>query len=176
MIEYGAIENISRPLHNILSKANSVLVQIVKYEWNTTWTSFINDICSASLKDMNLCENNFSILKMLSEEIFDYSKNQMTQKQIANLKEQMVKDFTTIFNLCNLVLENMTQAKTSLVRACLETLHAFLSWIPMYYIVYNDLIQKLTYILQSEQLRTYAMSCLVEIASLKIEGSNMEVM
>ena len=55
VIEYGAIENISRQMHNILSKANSVLVQIVKYEWNTTWTTFINDICSASLKDMNLC-------------------------------------------------------------------------------------------------------------------------
>ena len=73
-------------MQNILSKANSVLVQIVKYEWNTTWTSFIKDICSSSLKDMNICENNFSILKMLSEEVFDYSKNQMTQKQIADLK------------------------------------------------------------------------------------------
>lgn len=73
-------------MQNILSKANSVLVQIVKYEWNTTWTSFIKDICSSSLKDMNICENNFSILKMLSEEVFDYSKNQMTQKQITDLK------------------------------------------------------------------------------------------
>jgi hypothetical protein len=34
---------------------------------------------------------------MLSEEIFDYSKNQMTQKQIGELKQQMVKDFTTIY-------------------------------------------------------------------------------
>ena len=86
VLEYGGMENISRPMQNILSKANSVLVQIVKYEWNTTWTSFINDICSSSLKDMNICENNFSILKMLSEEVFDYSKNQMTQKQITDLK------------------------------------------------------------------------------------------
>ena len=89
---------------------------------------------------MNLCENNFSILKMLSEEIFDYSKNQMTQDQIANLKKQMVDDFRTIFDLCNLVLDNMTEAKTSLVRACLETLHAFLSWIPMYFIICTNLI------------------------------------
>ena len=77
---------------------------------------------------------------MLSEEIFDYSKNQMTQEQIANLKKQMVDDFKTIFDLCNLVLDNMTTAKTSLVRACLETLHAFLSWIPMYFIIFTDLI------------------------------------
>lgn len=41
---------------------------------------------------------------MLSEEIFDYSKNQMTQKQISDLKQQMVNDFTTIFELCKLIL------------------------------------------------------------------------
>ncbi len=31
---------------------------------------------------MNICENNFYILKMISEEIFDYSKNNMTHQQI----------------------------------------------------------------------------------------------
>jgi len=31
----------------------------------------------------------------------------------------MNSDFTTIFELCKLVLENMHQAKQSLVRACL---------------------------------------------------------
>lgn len=30
---------------------------------------------------------------MLSEEIFDYSKNQMTQKQISELKTHMSSDF-----------------------------------------------------------------------------------
>ncbi len=86
MLELGAVENLPKSLHNILSKANSTLVQIVKYEWNTTWKSFITDICNASVKDMNICQNNFEILKILSEEIFDYSKNQMTQKQISELK------------------------------------------------------------------------------------------
>ena len=55
VLEYGAIENLPKSLHNILSKANSILVQIVKYQWNSTWRSFINDICSASVKDMNIC-------------------------------------------------------------------------------------------------------------------------
>ncbi len=50
----------------ILSKCNCVLIQIVKYEWNTTWPSFIHDICAASVDNMNICENNLSILKMLS--------------------------------------------------------------------------------------------------------------
>lgn len=94
-------------------------MQIVKYEWNTTWKSFIGDICNASVKDMNICQNNFEILKILSEEIFDYSKNQMTQKQIGELKEQMNTDFTTIFQLCKFILENAHQAKASLVNSCL---------------------------------------------------------
>ncbi len=118
---------------------------------------------------MNICENNFYILKMLSEEIFDYSKNQMTQEQIIQLKNQMNNDFKTIFELCRLILENMHQAKQSLVRACLETLNAFLTWIPMYYIIYTDLIDKLVIMLGSDYLRNHALSCLVEIASLKLE-------
>lgn len=173
-MEYGALETISKSMHNILSKCNSILVQIVKYEWNTTWKSFINDICSSSINNPNICENNFYILKMLSEEIFDYSKNQMTQQQITELKTQMNNDFTTIFELCRLVLEHVHEAKQSLVRACLETLNAFLSWIPMYYIIYTDLIKKLVSMLSSDYLRNSALSCLVEIASLKIDVINHE--
>ena len=104
MLQYAAVENLSKPLQNILSKCNSILIQIVKYEWNTTWTNFINEICSASMKDMNICENNFYVLKMLSEEIFDHSKNQLTHQQIIELKNQMNNDFTTIFDLCKTVL------------------------------------------------------------------------
>ena len=56
---------------------------------------------------------------MLSEEIFDHSKNQLTHQQIQDLKNHMGKDFATIFNLCRMVLDNAHQAKQSLVRACL---------------------------------------------------------
>ncbi len=59
----------------------------------------------------------------------------------------MVKDFTTIYELCSLILNNLNQAKPSLIKACLETLHAFLSWIPLYYIIYTDLIEKLLLLL-----------------------------
>jgi len=97
ILQLSAVDNLSKSMHNILAKYNSILVQIVKYEWKTSWVTFINDICESSMKDMNICENNFYILKMLSEEIFDHSKNQMTQRQIMELKNQMNADFTTIF-------------------------------------------------------------------------------
>lgn len=172
ILQLSAVDNLSKTMHNILSKCNSILVQIVKYEWKTSWVTFINDICESSMKNMNICENNFYILKMLSEEIFDHSKNQMTQSQILELKNQMNADFTTIFELCKLILQNFSQVKQSLLRACLETLNAFLSWIPMYYIIYSDLIENLVMMFPSDYLRNHALACLVEIASLPIDGNN----
>ena len=96
----------------------------------------------------------------------------MTQQQIQELKQQMNADFTTVFELCKLVLENVHQARPSLVRACLETLNAFLSWIPMYFIIYTDLIDKLVLMFPSDLLRNHALACLVEIASLPIDGDS----
>lgn len=81
VLKLGAVSNLDKSMESILSKANSILVQIVKYEWCTTWKSFITDICSASKSDLVLCQNNLSILKMLSEEVFDFSKNQLTMQQ-----------------------------------------------------------------------------------------------
>lgn len=119
VIELGSLEGLPKTRQNILAMLNAVLVQIVKYEWNGSWSTFIPDICEASGKNQNICENNFSILKMLSEEIFDHSRNTLTQHQVRELKEQMNKDFTTIFKLCEQVLENIGNIRQSLVRACL---------------------------------------------------------
>jgi exportin-1 len=55
ILQYSAVDNLPKSIHNILSKFNSILVQIVKYEWNSTWRSFINDICESSTKNMNIC-------------------------------------------------------------------------------------------------------------------------
>lgn len=66
ILEYSAAEQLSRSAHNILAKCNAVLVQVVKYEWNGGWRSFIHDICDSSTKSTGICENNFAILKMLS--------------------------------------------------------------------------------------------------------------
>lgn len=36
-----------------------------------------------------LCENNMQILKLLSEEVFDFGKDQMTTKKIKKMKESL---------------------------------------------------------------------------------------
>jgi exportin-1 len=81
------------------------------------------------------------ILKLLSEEIFDFSAEQMTQAKAKNLKNQMSGEFAEIFRLCQEILEEA--AKTSLIRATLETLLRFLNWIPLGFIFETTMIDVL---------------------------------
>ena len=54
-------------------------MQILKHEWPSKWTSFIPDIVAASKTSETLCENSMVILKLLSEEVFDFSRGELTQ-------------------------------------------------------------------------------------------------
>lgn len=81
------------------------------------------------------------ILRLLSEEVFDFSAEQMTQSKIKSLKNQMCGEFSDIFRLCLEVLEEAT--KTSLIKATLETLLRFLNWIPLGFIFETTLIDTL---------------------------------
>jgi exportin-1 len=87
------------------------------------------------------------ILRLLSEEVFDYSAEQLTQTKIKGLKNQMCGEFSEIFKLCAEILEEAT--KTSLVKATLETLLRFLNWIPLGYIfettIVDVLIQRVSF-------------------------------
>lgn len=62
-----------------LGKLNLVLVDILKQDWPHKWPSFIPDIVGASRTNVTLCENSMAILRLLSEEVFDFSKNDLTQ-------------------------------------------------------------------------------------------------
>lgn len=62
-----------------LNKLNLVLVDILKQDWPHKWPTFIPDIVGASKTNETLCENSMAILRLLSEEVFDFSKNELTQ-------------------------------------------------------------------------------------------------
>ncbi|MEQ2173958.1 hypothetical protein GOODEAATRI_002924 [Goodea atripinnis] len=91
---------------------------ILKQEWPKHWPTFISDIVGASRTSESLCQNNMIILKLLSEEVFDFSSGQMTQENSQN---------------------------APLVHATLETLLRFLNWIPLGYIFETKLISTLVY-------------------------------
>lgn len=66
--------------------------QILKQEWPKHWPTFISDIVGASRTSESLCQNNMIILKLLSEEVFDFSSGQMTQVKAKHLKDRRVQD------------------------------------------------------------------------------------
>uniref|UniRef100_A0A9J7ZYF8 Exportin-1 n=1 Tax=Cyprinus carpio carpio TaxID=630221 RepID=A0A9J7ZYF8_CYPCA len=98
--------------------------------------------CSSRTSE-SLCQNNMIILKLLSEEVFDFSSGQMTQVKAKHLKDSMCNEFSQIFQLCQFVMENSQNAP--LVQATLETLLRFLNWIPLGYIFETKLISTLVY-------------------------------
>ncbi|GAB1295859.1 Exportin-1 [Apodemus speciosus] len=110
-----------------IGKLNMILVQILKQEWPKHWPTFISDIVGASRTSESLCQNNMVILKLLSEEVFDFSSGQITQVKAKHLKDS----------------ENSQNAP--LVHATLETLLRFLNWIPLGYIFETKLISTLIY-------------------------------
>lgn len=77
IISTASDETTFRTQKAYLGKLNLVLVQILKQEWPHNWPNFIPEIVSSSQNNINLCENNLIILKLLSEEVFDYSAEQM---------------------------------------------------------------------------------------------------
>lgn len=56
-----------------------MVFQVVKQDWPQKWPSFIPDLVGASKTSETLCENSMIILKLLSEEVFDFSRGEMTQ-------------------------------------------------------------------------------------------------
>ncbi|ORY37206.1 hypothetical protein BCR33DRAFT_758930 [Rhizoclosmatium globosum] len=150
-----------------LNKLNMVLVQMVKQEWPHNWPTFIPEIVESSKSNLTLCENNMKILKLLSEEIFDFSAEQMTQQKTKNLKNSMCGQFSDIFQLCQQVLDKAT--KPSLINATLETLLRFLNWIPLGYIFETNLVDILcTRFLEVPQFKNVTLKCLTEIGGLQV--------
>ncbi|KAJ3067940.1 Karyopherin transporter [Podochytrium sp. JEL0797] len=150
-----------------LNKLNMVLVQILKQEWPHNWPNFIPEIVESSKTNLSLCENNMKILKLLSEEIFDFSAEQMTQQKTKNLKNSMCGQFSDIFQLCLQVLDKAT--KPSLIHATLETLLRFLNWIPLGYIFETNLVDILcTRFLEVPEFKNVTVKCLTEIGGLQV--------
>ena len=142
-------------------------MQILKREWPKNWESFIPDIIGASKTNESLCQNNMVILKLLSEEVFDFSSGQMTQTKAKHLKDTMCSQFSDVFQLCQFVLDNSQNAP--LVGVTLETLLRFLNWIPLGYIFETKLINTLIFkFLNVPMFRNVTLKCLSDIAAVTV--------
>ncbi|XP_042048814.1 protein EXPORTIN 1A-like isoform X2 [Salvia splendens] len=156
-----------------VNKLNIILVQILKHEWPARWRSFIPDLVAAAKSSETICENCMAILKLLSEEVFDFSRGEMTQQKIKELKQSLNSEFKLIHELCLYVLSASQRAE--LIRATLATLHAFLSWIPLGYIFESPLLENLLKFFPVPAYRNLTIQCLTEVAALSFgDFYNME--
>nr|XP_043615011.1 protein EXPORTIN 1A [Erigeron canadensis] len=147
-----------------VNKLNIILVQILKHEWPAKWRSFIPDLVTAAKTSETICENCMAILKLLSEEVFDFSRGEMTQQKIKDLKQSLNSEFQLIHELCLYVLS--ASQRPELIRATLATLHAFLSWIPLGYIFESPLLETLLKFFPMPSYRNLTLQCLTEVAAL----------
>jgi exportin-1 len=147
-----------------VNKLNVILVQIVKHDWPAKWTSFIPDLVAAAKTSETICENCMAILKLLSEEVFDFSRGEMTQQKIKELKQSLNSEFKLIHELCLYVLS--ASQRQDLIRATLSALHAYLSWIPLGYIFESTLLETLLKFFPVPAYRNLTIQCLTEVAAL----------
>lgn len=154
----------------LLNKLNLVLVSLLKQEWPHYWPSFINEILTSCHAGLSVCENNMIVLRLLSEEVFDYSAEKMTSTKTRSLKQTMCAEFSQIFQMCQSILA--TADLPSLIQETLETLLRFCNWIPLGYIFETDLIETLrTRFLAAPEFRNITLQCLTEIGGLQTGGT-----
>lgn len=148
-----------------IGKLNLTLVEILKQEWPHNWPTFIPDLVGSSKTSEILCENNMQILKLLSEEVFDFSRDQMVTEKVKRMKESLNGEFASIYHLCEFIMER--SQRPSLLRVTLQTLQRFLTWIPLGFIFQTQLIDVLLNKFFPEPIfRNDALECLTEIGSL----------
>eukprot|EP00958_Prasinococcus_capsulatus_P010660 scaffold1040_cov376-Prasinococcus_capsulatus_cf.AAC.6 len=166
IIKLCSDEALFRAQKVFINKLNIILVQVLKHEWPAKWKSFIPDLVGASKSSETLCENSMVILKLLSEEVFDFSRGEMTQAKVSELKKSLNSEFALIHELCEFVLAR--SQRVELVKTTLTTLHAFLSWIPLGYIFESTLVETLLKLIASPVLRNVCLQCLTEIGGLNV--------
>lgn len=166
-LEWSANVHSNSTDRSLLNKADLTLVQILKMEWPHNWPQFIPELIQSSRASIEVCENNMAVLRLLSEEVFDYGDATMTTAKAAALKSQLSSEFGEIFKLCHEVLEMAD--RPSLVQATLNCLQRYLSWVPFAYVFETNLLELLvTKFLEPAETRNATIQCLTEVAQLQV--------
>ena len=161
IIRFTTDEALFRKEDVFVNKLNIILVQVLKQDWPHRWKSFIPDLVAASKTSETLCENSMKILKLLSEEVFDFSRVDLTQAKTKELKTSLNNEFRLIHELCVFVLLNTR--KQDLIRATLDTLNVYLTWVPLGYIFESNLLEILLQLFPQPPFRNVALQCLTEV-------------
>ena len=162
-----------------LSSRSLAVTQIIKQEWDSTWPDAIKDLAESCKQNQILCENNLEIMLMLSEEIFEDTKQNMTKARLLRLKERYTENLKIIYDLCDFIakayIQDQTKISASLIKMCLRVFYAFLSWAPTSLIFATDFLDVILVGLMSDiRLTVQCLQCLTESYSIPINDFSPE--
>ena len=106
--------------------------------------------------------------QLLSEEVFDFSRGELTQAKARDLKTSLNAQFGAVHDLCTFALAAASPSSPSIARATLDTLHAYLSWVPLAYVFESDVVATLLRLFPHPPFRNATLRCLTEVASLTV--------
>ena len=158
----------------LIRKCDLTLVEILKQEWPEEWPEFITELIQSSASNINVCENNLMILKLLYEEIFDFSEGKMTQAKIMKMKKSMsavcLQIYSHIIDIMNLKVNSNTLKQSALV--CLLN---YLDWVSSEYVFQSGVLQLLsaTYLAEKET-RNLSLQCLTTIISIAVPANEQD--
>jgi exportin-1 len=113
-----------------------------------------------------LCENNVAILRLLSEEVFEFSKYSLTTARADALKASLKDQLQQIFELLMFILDAST--RKSLIVATLECLQRYVTWIPEEYIFETPMLEVLCMkFLPVPEFRVPTLQVLTEVCGLE---------
>lgn len=156
-----------------LSSCRERFIQIIKQEWDSTWPSAIKDLAESCKQNQTLCENNLEIMLMLSEEIFEDTKQNMTKVQLDRLKERYNENLKIIYDLCDYIskayIQDQSKISPSLIKMCLKMFYAFLSWAPTNLIFGTDFLDVILVGLMGDiRLTVQCLQCFTESYSIPL--------
>ena len=149
----------------LVTKANAVLVAVAKREWPHRWPSFVLEVASSAMNTPGLLRNNLAILRLLSEELFEFEEKKMTSRWLQRRREALRSDLEAVYDLCVKTL--MGNFERQLQASALLTLQNYIAWIAPSFVFRAELLGLLSKdFLLDEATRLPSMRCLHEIAQL----------
>lgn len=157
--------------NQLVRKCDITLVEILKQDWPDNWPDFIPELINSSMTDSSICSNNLIILKILYEEIFDFSSDRMTQAKVVKMKKSMSQVCLQIYlHIVDILKLNNTTSDLEI--SALECLLGYSEWIPPDYIFQTNVLQLLSSIyIKKQETRNITLKCLTTITAVAVPSN-----
>lgn len=136
------------------NEANAIMidqafVEILKYDWPSKWGTLISDLVEESHSSTVLCINNLVILKLLAEEIINYTDSGITSACSQQMMDAFDERFSVLFDLLMEIINSSEDI--ILLHTALESLAVFASLVSSTYFIETPLLETLANRLLNQQ-------------------------